>query len=173
MSYTLTGRLVAVGWVVSKRPTLERENISLRAKLDLNTDMSETIKELLPTLEEIKNSNSQTLKEQLPSIIKDAACPEIKSSLEIVNREIVAEVKKNRVEARSFAQVALQGKDKRQGSPTILTPKDPEGVLLIKPKNDALKDFETNRKIFLDILQVNSPGVRLRGVVKIFGGGGG
>ncbi|GBL99219.1 hypothetical protein AVEN_134579-1 [Araneus ventricosus] len=151
--------------------TLERENIALRAKIETNTDLSETIKELLPKLEEFKNSNTQVLKEQLPTIIKDATCPDIKSTLEIVNREIVAEVKKNRVEARSFAQVALQNKDKRQGPPSLLTPKDPEGILLIKPKSDALRDFEANRKIFLDILQANSPGARLRGVVKIFGGG--
>ncbi|GBN31492.1 hypothetical protein AVEN_194972-1 [Araneus ventricosus] len=150
---------------------LERENISLRTKLDLNNDLTETMKELLPKLDEIKSSNSQTLRDHLPSIIKEAACPEIKSSLEIVNREIVAEVKKNRVEARSFAQVALQNQDKRQGPSPLLTPKDPEGILLIKPKGDTLKDFETNKKIFLDILQNNSPGVLLRGVVKIFGGG--
>ncbi|GBN29327.1 hypothetical protein AVEN_119829-1 [Araneus ventricosus] len=151
--------------------TLERENIALRAKLDLNNSIAETVKELLPKLDEIKNSNAQSLRDQLPSIIKDAACPEIKSSLEIVNREIVAEVKKSRVEARYFAQVALQGKDKRQGPSMVLTPKEPEGVLLIKPKSETLKDFEINRKIFLDILQTKRPDARLRGVVKIFGGG--
>ncbi|GBO31176.1 hypothetical protein AVEN_184018-1 [Araneus ventricosus] len=151
--------------------TLERENIALRAKLELNNNIADTVKELIPKLDEIRDSGARSLRDQLPAIIKDAACPEIKSSLEIVNREIVAEVKKSRVEARSFAQVALQGKDKRQGPSMAITAKEPEGVLLIKPKSETLKDFEINRKIFLDILQTKRPDARLRGVVKIFGGG--
>ncbi|GBM42542.1 hypothetical protein AVEN_3348-1 [Araneus ventricosus] len=151
--------------------TLERENASLRAKLELNSDMSSTIKELLPKLDELKNHNTGALKEELPSIIKQAAYPEIKTSLESVNREIVAEVKRNRVEARSFAQVALQAKDLRQGVSPTLSPKEPEGILLVKPKDSTLNDFEANRKIVLDILQANSPEARLRGVVKIFRGG--
>ncbi|GBM59001.1 hypothetical protein AVEN_145294-1 [Araneus ventricosus] len=151
--------------------TLERENASLRAKLELNTDISTSIKELLPKLDEFKEQNFRALKEELPSIIKQAACPEIKTSLESVNQEIVAEVKRNRVEARSFAQVALKSKDLRQGVSPTLSPKEPEGILLIKPKDNALNDFEVNRKIILDILQTNSPEARVRGVVKIFGGG--
>ncbi|GBL83727.1 hypothetical protein AVEN_132638-1 [Araneus ventricosus] len=151
--------------------TLEKENASLRAKLELNTDIAQTIKEIVPKIEEIKNHNSQALKEELPSIIKQVACPDIKSSLESVNREIVAEVKKNRVEARSFAQVAFQAKDMRQGPSPLLKSRDPEGILLVKPKEDTHRDFETNRKIILDTLQTHSPEVRLRGVSKIYGGG--
>ncbi|GBM82842.1 hypothetical protein AVEN_272420-1 [Araneus ventricosus] len=150
--------------------TLERENASLRAKLELNSDLSSTIEELIPKIDELKNHNTRALKEELPSITKQAACPEIKTPLESVNHEIVAEVKRNRAEARSFAQVALQSKDLQQGASSILSSKEPEGILLIKPKDGALKDFEINRKI-LDILQTNSPEARLRGVGKIFGGG--
>ncbi|GBN97831.1 Retrovirus-related Pol polyprotein from type-1 retrotransposable element R1 [Araneus ventricosus] len=120
--------------------TLEREKASLRAKLDLNSDMSSTIKEILPKLDELKNHNAQALKEELPSFIKQAACPDIKSSLE-------------------------------SGSSPLLTPKEPEGILLIKPKDETLRDFDANLKIILDILQTNSPEGRLRGVGKIFGGG--
>ncbi|GBL99201.1 hypothetical protein AVEN_49500-1, partial [Araneus ventricosus] len=137
--------------------TLERENASLRAKLELNTDIAQTIKEIVPKIEEIKNHNFQALREELPSIIKQVACPDIKSSLESVNREIVAEVKKNRVEARSFAQVAFQAKDMRQGPSPLLKSRDPEGILLVKPKEVTHRDFETNRKIILDTLQTHSP----------------
>ncbi|GBN98467.1 hypothetical protein AVEN_273685-1 [Araneus ventricosus] len=125
----------------------------------------------MPRLDDLKEHSTKALKEELPSIIKQAACPEIKSSLETVNREIVAEVKRNRVEARSFAQVALQAKDRKQGVSPTLSQREPEGILLVKPKENELKDFESNRKIILDLLQTHSPEARLRGVVKIFGGG--
>ncbi|GBL82179.1 hypothetical protein AVEN_252373-1 [Araneus ventricosus] len=145
-----------------------KANPSASPKTSLNHSIGSSDGQCGQRADEIKSHNTQTLKEQLPTIIKEAACPDIKSTIETVNREIIAEVKKNRVEARSFAQVALQAKDKRQGASTILTPKEPEGILLIKPKDDALKDFEIKRKIILDILQANGPEARLRGVVKIF-----
>ncbi|GBN35784.1 hypothetical protein AVEN_79536-1 [Araneus ventricosus] len=48
---------------------------------------------------------------------------------------------------------------------------EPEGVLLIKPKADTLKDFIVNRKIFTDILEKFDPSVRLRNIGKFYGGG--
>ncbi|GBN69567.1 hypothetical protein AVEN_44603-1 [Araneus ventricosus] len=154
--------------------TLERENATLRAKLDLNEDVTSAIKDLLPKIDDLKLNNSQTLREELPTIIKQATCPDIRSSLEIVNKEIITEVKKNRDETRSFAQVAYKSKDLLQGAPLSLrpsTPTEPEGVLLIKPKSELLKDYDENRKTFLNILRENNPEIRLRSVGKIFGGG--
>ncbi|GBO15974.1 hypothetical protein AVEN_165001-1 [Araneus ventricosus] len=50
-------------------------------------------------------------------------------------------------------------------------PTEPEGVLLIKPKSELLKDHDENRKTFLNILREKNPEIRLRSVGKIFGGG--
>ncbi|GBO04913.1 hypothetical protein AVEN_226632-1 [Araneus ventricosus] len=48
---------------------------------------------------------------------------------------------------------------------------EPEGVLLIKPKSELLKDHDEHRKTFLNILREKNPEIRLRSVGKIFGGG--
>ncbi|GBN60699.1 hypothetical protein AVEN_192835-1 [Araneus ventricosus] len=48
---------------------------------------------------------------------------------------------------------------------------DPEGVLLIKPKNDNVKDLETNKKLFTNLISNNNPNARVRGINKLYGGG--
>ncbi|GBM56558.1 hypothetical protein AVEN_38709-1 [Araneus ventricosus] len=106
--------------------SLERENASVRAKIELNTEVASSIKELLPKIDDLKMNNSQTLKEELPKIIKQTACEDISNIVKTANLEILEQVKKkSRDETRSFAPVVFQSKNLRRGvSPSFksLTP---------------------------------------------------
>ncbi|GBN92373.1 Putative protein in type-1 retrotransposable element R1DM [Araneus ventricosus] len=130
-------------------------------------------KELLPKIEELNKNNSITLKEELPQIIKQIACEDLSNIVKSANSEFVEEVKKNLDETRSFAQVAFQSKNLPPNNSSSFRPphSKPEGVLLIKPKDDTVRSYDTNKKLFLDILQENSPEARLRGIGKLYGGG--
>ncbi|GBN62491.1 hypothetical protein AVEN_161543-1 [Araneus ventricosus] len=121
---------------------------------------------MIPKLDELKETSDQKIIEEIPKIIKNVACPDIRLSLESANKQIIEEVKKNGVEARSFA---LQFK--HLPPRTSLIPSEPEDILLIKPKDDSHRDYEINQKLFHGVLQSNSPEVRLRSVNKIYGGG--
>ncbi|GBN03090.1 hypothetical protein AVEN_208858-1 [Araneus ventricosus] len=151
--------------------TLEKENASLRAKIELNEDVASSLKELLPKID-IKTNNTVVIREELPTIIKQIACEDLSNSVKTANSELVEQVKQNCNETRSFAQVALQAKNLPPGDSSFRPPSSkPEGVLLIKPKDDTVRNHESNRKIFVEMLQKNDPGVRLRGIGKIYGGG--
>ncbi|GBN41573.1 hypothetical protein AVEN_113655-1 [Araneus ventricosus] len=153
--------------------TLEKENAALKAKLDLNEDVASTLRDLLPKFEDLKANNTNVFKEELPSIIKQIACEDLGKTIKTANTELVEQVKINSNETRSFAQVALQAKSLPPGvAPTYRPPTSkPEGVFLIKPKDDTARSHETNKKIFVEALQKNNPEVRLRGIGKIHGGG--
>ncbi|GBL74996.1 hypothetical protein AVEN_243796-1 [Araneus ventricosus] len=75
--------------------SLEKEREALQAKLDLNVEMSSSIKELIPKIDELREKNKQSLIVEISKIIKEVACQDIKSSVQIANKEIAAEVKKN------------------------------------------------------------------------------
>ncbi|GBM24534.1 hypothetical protein AVEN_146439-1 [Araneus ventricosus] len=152
--------------------TLERENAELRAKLAVNNDVTTALQELLPRIEEFNRNNTVVLKEELPQIIKQIACEDLGNTVKSANSEIVEEFKKNLDETRSFAQVAIQSKNLPPSNLSLRPPfSKPEGVLLIKPKDDAFRSHDSNKKLFLDVLQENSPEARLRGLGKLYGGG--
>ncbi|GBN58045.1 hypothetical protein AVEN_79732-1 [Araneus ventricosus] len=130
--------------------TLERENADLRAKLAVNNDVSSALQELLPRIEEFNRNNTVALKEELPQIIKQIACEDLGNTVKSANSEFVEE----------FNNLSLRPPFSK-----------PEGVLLIKPKDDAFRNHDSNKKIFLDVLQENSPEARLRGLGKLYGGG--
>ncbi|GBM01636.1 hypothetical protein AVEN_271903-1 [Araneus ventricosus] len=131
------------------------------------------MKELLPKIDDIKSNSVVAIREELPTIIKQIACEDLSNSVKTANLELVEQVKINCDETRSFAQVALQAKTLPPGvSPSFRPPSSkPEGVLLIKPKDDTARNHEFNWKLFVEILQNNNPEVRLRGIGKIYGGG--
>ncbi|GBN94414.1 hypothetical protein AVEN_241779-1 [Araneus ventricosus] len=131
---------------------LEKEKAALQAKLDLHNEISPSLEMIIPKLDEIREANNQKIMEEIPKIIKNVACPDIKQSLESANKQIIDEI---------FCRFFLAG----------LPPSEPEGILLIKPNDDSHRDYEINQKLFLDILQSHSPEVRLRSVNKIYGGG--
>ncbi|GBM02890.1 hypothetical protein AVEN_52061-1 [Araneus ventricosus] len=148
---------------------LEKEKAVLQAKLDIHNEISPSLEKIIPKLDELREVNNQKIMEEIPKIIKNVACPDMKQSLESASKQIIDEVKKNGVETRSFAQVALQSKHLTPRS--SLPPSEPEGILLIKSKDDSHRDYEIKQKLFLDTLQSHSPEVRLRSVNKIYGGG--
>ncbi|GBM56003.1 hypothetical protein AVEN_45147-1 [Araneus ventricosus] len=53
--------------------TLERENETLRARIEVNAEMPTTIKELIPKLDELRENSNQNLREEMPKIIKEVA----------------------------------------------------------------------------------------------------
>ncbi|GBM76574.1 hypothetical protein AVEN_254402-1 [Araneus ventricosus] len=153
--------------------TLEKENASLKAKLDLNNDVAASLKDLLPKIDDLKSNNTVVIREELPTIIKQIACEDLGNTVKSANSELVDQVKQNCNETRSFAQVALQAKNLPPGNSSTFRPPSskPEGVLLIKPKDDSVRNHDSNRKIFAEMLQKNDPSARLRGIGKIYGGG--
>ncbi|GBN40333.1 Putative protein in type-1 retrotransposable element R1DM [Araneus ventricosus] len=153
--------------------SLEKENAALRAKLDLGNDIAASLKDLIPKIDELKSNNTEVFREELPTLIRDIACEDIGKTVKSANSELVEQVKQNCSEARSFAQVAMQAKNLPPGNSANFRPPSlkPEGVLLIKPKDDTMRNHDTNRKVFADLLQKNDPGARLRGIGKIHGGG--
>ncbi|GBN58543.1 hypothetical protein AVEN_223010-1 [Araneus ventricosus] len=110
--------------------TLEKEKAALQGKLDAQAEISSTVQEIIPKLDDIKNSKDQNLIAEIPRIIKEVP-PSLRSS----------------------------------------PLGEPEGILLIKPKKETLKDFIINKKIFTDILEKYDPSIRLRGIGKLYGGG--
>ncbi|GBM14945.1 hypothetical protein AVEN_19860-1 [Araneus ventricosus] len=67
----------------------------------------------------------------------------------------------------------MQAKNLPPGNSATFRPPSlkPEGVLLVKPKDGTVRNHDSNRKVFADLLQKNDPGARLRGIGKIHGGG--
>ncbi|GBM40813.1 hypothetical protein AVEN_137319-1 [Araneus ventricosus] len=155
--------------------TLEKEKAGLQGKLDAQAEISSAVQEIIPKLDDIKNSKDQNLIAEIPRIIKEVTSPDIRSSVEVACREIMAEVKKTRDETRTFAHVAFQSRNlpPSQVPPSLRSSPlgEPEGILLIKPKKETLKDFIINKKIFTDILEKYDPSIRLRGIGKLYGGG--
>ncbi|GBO09447.1 hypothetical protein AVEN_174360-1 [Araneus ventricosus] len=88
-------------------------------------------------------------------MIKQIACEDLGKTVKTANTELVEQVKINCSETRSFAQVAFQAKNLPSGvAPTFRPPTSkPEGVLLIKPKDETARNHETNRKIFVEEVQ--------------------
>ncbi|GBN63102.1 hypothetical protein AVEN_138101-1 [Araneus ventricosus] len=91
--------------------TLEKEKAALQGKLDEQEEISSTVQEIIPKLDDIKNSKDQNLIAEIPRIIKEVTSPDIRSSVEVAGREIMAEVKKTRDETRTFAHVAFQSRN--------------------------------------------------------------
>ncbi|GBN60851.1 hypothetical protein AVEN_269026-1 [Araneus ventricosus] len=175
--YDLQGMITDCDMSLAKAKiwTLEKEKAALQGKLDAQAEISSTVQEIIPKLDDIKNSKDQNLIAEIPRIIKEVTSPDIRSSVEVAGREIMAEVKKTRDETRTFAHVAFQSRNLPPSQvPSSLRSYplgEPEGILLIKPKKETLKDFIINKKIFTDILEKYDPSIRLRGIGKLYGGG--
>ncbi|GBN63905.1 hypothetical protein AVEN_47894-1 [Araneus ventricosus] len=150
--------------------SLERENEALKAKLEIYNDISSTVREITPVLEELKENNIK----DLLRAERELVCKDINSTNEKSNLGILEEVKSS--SSKSYAQIALQSRGISQNSsipirPLPISSQDPEGVLLIKPKNDRVKDFDTNKKLFMNLISSNNPNARVRGINKLYGGG--
>ncbi|GBM73601.1 hypothetical protein AVEN_140232-1 [Araneus ventricosus] len=158
--------------------SLEREKAVLQAKLDLQSEFSSSFKELLPKIDDLKEINNQNLniREEIPKILKlerEAACSDFKEVMGKANTELVEEVKRNINLTKSFAQVAQSSRDLLPSERYIRPPPvlNPEGIILVKPKNKNIDNFETNKKLITELLRKKDPAIRLRSIFKIHGGG--
>ncbi|GBL53286.1 hypothetical protein AVEN_186435-1 [Araneus ventricosus] len=158
--------------------SLEREKAVLQAKLDLQSEFSSSFKELLPKIDDLKEINNQNLniREEIPKILKlerEAACSDFKEVMGKANTELVEEVKRNINLTKSFAQVAQSSRDLLPSERSTRPPPvlNPEGITLVKPKNENVGNFETNKKLIIELLRKKDPVIRLRSIGKIHGGG--
>ncbi|GBM57559.1 hypothetical protein AVEN_274940-1, partial [Araneus ventricosus] len=73
----------------------------------------------------------------------------------------------------SFAQVAQSSRDLLPSERSTRPPPvlNPEGITLVKPKNENVDNFETNKKLITELLRKKDPAIRLRSFGKIYGGG--
>ncbi|GBM61504.1 hypothetical protein AVEN_170267-1 [Araneus ventricosus] len=167
---TFSSDTIKAGLTYGKTWSLERENEALKATLEIYTDISSTVREITPVLEELKENN---IKELLKNE-RELVCRDINSTIEKSNLGILEEVKSS--SSKYYAQIALQSRGISQNSSIPIRPlptpsQNPEGVLLIKSKNDKVKDFETNKKLFMNLISSNNPNARVRGINKLYGGG--
>ncbi|GBN65163.1 hypothetical protein AVEN_161964-1 [Araneus ventricosus] len=71
----------------------------------------------------------------------------------------------------SYSGLPRGGQEGQNSQDPGSSPRESEGILLIKPKNETMRAYVVNRKLFTDILEDKNPAIRPRSMGKLYEGG--